>query len=65
MSDEIVRYSFEDGVAVLRFDDGKANALSYAALTGLSDGLDRAAKDDAKSLVLAGRPTYVIDRRIK
>ncbi len=56
MSDDLVRYDLEEGVAVLRFDDGKANAFSYAALEALNGALDRAEKDEAKALVLVGRP---------
>jgi enoyl-CoA hydratase len=44
----------EDGVAVLRFDDGKVNALSYAALDALQAGLDRA-EADADAVCLVGR----------
>jgi enoyl-CoA hydratase len=41
-------------VAVITFDDGKANALSFAALDGLSAALTAAAAD-AKATVLLGR----------
>jgi enoyl-CoA hydratase len=44
----------EDGVAVLRFDDGKVNALSYAAVEALQAGLDRA-EADADAVCLVGR----------
>jgi enoyl-CoA hydratase len=44
----------EDGVAVLRFDDGKVNALSYAAIEALQAGLDRA-EADADAVCLVGR----------
>ena len=37
-----VTTSIEDGVAVLRFDDGKANVLSMAALPSFDAALDRA-----------------------
>jgi enoyl-CoA hydratase len=54
MSDAPVTTTIEDGVAVLRFDDGKANALSYAAIEALSAGLDLAEKE-ASAVCLAGR----------
>jgi enoyl-CoA hydratase len=44
----------EDGVAVLRFDDGKVNALSYEAIDALHAGLDRA-EADADAVCLVGR----------
>lgn len=47
--------TIEDGVAVLRFDDGKVNVLSYAAIEALSEGLDRAEKD-ADAACIVGRP---------
>jgi enoyl-CoA hydratase len=56
MSSDTVQYTLEDDVAVLRMDDGKVNALSHGVLDGLAEGLDRAQKDEAKALVLLGRP---------
>lgn len=55
MSDEILRFDLKDRVAVLHFDDGKANAVSPAALEALNRGLDRAEKE-AGAAVLFGRP---------
>ncbi|MCA9611988.1 MAG: crotonase/enoyl-CoA hydratase family protein [Myxococcales bacterium] len=46
--------TLRDDVAVIRMDDGKANALSPAMLTELSAALD-AARESAKAVVLAGR----------
>lgn len=54
MSQEVVRYTLEDEVAVLRLDDGKANALSHAVLEALGSQLDRAEKE-AGAVLLAGR----------
>jgi len=42
-----------DDIAVIRLDDGKANALGHVALDGLDDALDQAG--DAKAVVLFGR----------
>lgn len=44
-----------DGLAVVRMDDGKANAFSFAMLDALGAALD-AAEKDAKALLLLGRP---------
>ncbi|HEY8525363.1 MAG TPA: crotonase/enoyl-CoA hydratase family protein [Acidimicrobiales bacterium] len=44
----------EDGVAVLRFDDGKVNALSHAAIEALEAGLDTA-EAEARAVCLVGR----------
>jgi enoyl-CoA hydratase len=44
-----------DGVAVVRMDDGKANAISFAMLDALGAALDEAEKA-AKAVVLLGRP---------
>lgn len=53
---EIVAYALEDGVATLTLDDGKANALAPAMSQALNAGLDRAAADQARAVVLRGRP---------
>lgn len=44
----------EDGVAVLRFDDGKVNVLSHAAIDALDAALDRA-EAEASAVCLVGR----------
>jgi enoyl-CoA hydratase len=55
MADEIVTNELRSGVAILRLDDGKANALSVAMQSQIHAGLDLAEKQ-AQSLVIAGRP---------
>lgn len=52
---EAVTTTIEDGVAVLRFDDGKVNVLSYAAIDAIQAGLDRA-QADATAVCIVGRP---------
>jgi len=52
MSDAVTT-TVEDGVAVVRLDDGKANALSMAVIGGLHEALDKAASD-ATAVCLAG-----------
>lgn len=56
MSQDAVRYALDENIAVLTLDDGKANALSHAVIDALAEGLDRAAKDEARAILLAGRP---------
>ena len=52
MSDAVTT-TVEDGVAVVRIDDGKANALSVAVLGQLHEALD-AATADATALCIVG-----------
>jgi enoyl-CoA hydratase len=49
-----VTTTIEDGVAVLRFDDGKANVLSYDAIDAFSVALDRA-EAEASAVCIVGR----------
>jgi len=51
---EILRTVVEDNVALLRFDDGKANTVSPASLEALNRGLDRA-EQEAGAALLIGR----------
>src|SRR5262245_54127386 len=46
--------TIEDGVAVLRFDDGKVNVLSHAAIDAFESALDLAAAD-ARAVCIIGR----------
>ena len=52
---ELVRYELRDSVALLRFDDGRANAVSFAAIDALHAALARA-EQEASAAVLLGRP---------
>jgi enoyl-CoA hydratase len=52
---EPLSYSLEDKVAIVRMDDGKANALSQPMIDALDAALARA-EQEASALVLAGRP---------
>jgi enoyl-CoA hydratase len=58
MASENVRYELVDKVAVIRLDDGKANALSHAIIDGLTQCLGRAERE-AAAVLLVGR-----DRRL-
>ena len=50
---DAVTTTVEDGVAVVRLDDGKANALSMAVIHGLHEALDEATAD-ASAVCIAG-----------
>lgn len=54
MAGPALRYELEQGLAVLRLDDGKANALSPALVAQLREALTRAQKE-ASAVVLVGR----------
>ena len=55
MSTDPLHYALEGTTAVLRMDDGKANALPDAMIDGLLAALVRAEKE-ASAIVLVGRP---------
>jgi enoyl-CoA hydratase len=44
----------QDGIALIRMDDGKANAINFEMIAALNAALD-IAEADAKAIVLAGR----------
>ena len=54
MTTSVLSYTLEGTTAVLRMDDGKANALSDAMITALLEALTRAEKE-ATAIVLTGR----------
>ena len=54
MSD-VVTYEFEGDVAVVRIDDGKANALSPDVVAALDEAVGLA-ETEARALMLIGRP---------
>ena len=49
-----VEYSLESSVATIGMDDGKVNVLSPAMQDDINAALDRAEKDDARAVVVAG-----------
>jgi enoyl-CoA hydratase len=51
---DLVTYTLDGNVAVIRMDDGKVNALSFEMFASLNSALDRAEKD-AAAPVLLGR----------
>ncbi len=58
MSDtpDSVTYQLDGNVAVIRFDDGKANVLTHGAIEAIHSLLTRAEADEAKAVVIMGRP---------
>ena len=56
MAEEPVEYTLEGKVAVIRLDDGKANALSHGMLDAIHAAFDRAQEEDAGAVALVGRP---------
>ena len=56
MTDASVTYALDGNVAVIHFDDGKANVFTHAALEELQSLLTRAEADEAKAVVIVGRP---------
>jgi enoyl-CoA hydratase len=52
---DLLRYELVDSVALLRFDDGRANVASHASIAAIDAALSRAEKE-ANAAVLLGRP---------
>jgi enoyl-CoA hydratase len=53
MSDA-VKYELNESVATITLDDGKVNVLGPAMQSALNEALDKAEKDSAKAVVIAG-----------
>jgi enoyl-CoA hydratase len=56
VANTVISYSLEGTLAVIRIDDGKANALGTTALDTLQSKLDDAQRDEASAVILVGRP---------
>jgi len=56
VSDSPIQYQLDGSIAILRFDDGKANTFSPDSLAALNAALDRAEKDEARCILWSGRP---------
>jgi len=54
MSNDFVHYEQKNGVAIMRIDDGKRNALAQPVLREISEAFDRAEADNA-TVILTGR----------
>ncbi|MBX3130019.1 MAG: crotonase/enoyl-CoA hydratase family protein [Polyangiaceae bacterium] len=55
MTDASVSVEIRDHIALIKLDDGRANALGIATLEALEAALDRAERE-ARTVVLTGRP---------
>ncbi|MFD0387461.1 hypothetical protein ACFQ4K_05870 [Tistrella bauzanensis] len=51
----MMELTFDDKLAVLRIDDGKANAMGPAFFDALDHAMNQAEAEGARALVLAGR----------
>ncbi len=49
-----VNYELNESVATIALDDGKVNVLGPTMQAAVNEALDRAEKDDAKAVVIAG-----------
>ncbi|MCW2624488.1 enoyl-CoA hydratase-related protein, partial [Mycobacterium sp.] len=49
-----VSYELNESVATITLDDGKVNVLGPVMQSAINEALDRAEKDSAKALVIAG-----------
>jgi enoyl-CoA hydratase len=58
MSDAPVTTTIDDGVAVIRFDDGKVNVLSYAAIEALNAAFDQAQEEATAIALLGGKRAF-------
>lgn len=54
MTTAAVSYELDGSVAVIRLDDGKANAISHEVVDALHEALDRA-EAEARAVVIVGR----------
>ncbi len=54
--DDVLRYELDANVAVIRFDDGKANVLTHAVLERFQSLLTQAEADEVRAVTIIGRP---------
>jgi enoyl-CoA hydratase len=55
---EKITYDIEGGIARIKMDDGKANAMNWTFFEEMKKGMDQAENDGAKALVITGRPGF-------
>jgi enoyl-CoA hydratase len=53
-----IHYELHDEIALIRMDDGKANAMDFLFFDEMNKGLDRLEGDCARTLIITGRPGY-------
>ena len=55
-TDPAIRYELDGDVAVVHFDDGKANVLTHSVIAALQGALTSAESDGARAVAIIGRP---------
>jgi enoyl-CoA hydratase len=55
-AEDALRYELDGNVAVVHFDDEKANVLTHAVLERFHELLTRAENDEARAVLIVGRP---------
>ncbi|HVN49791.1 MAG TPA: crotonase/enoyl-CoA hydratase family protein [Acidimicrobiales bacterium] len=55
-TDPAIRYQLDGDVAVVYFDDGKANVLTHSVIEALHAALGAAESDGARAVAIIGRP---------
>ena len=55
---DAIGYELDGGVAQITLDDGKVNAMALPFFDALNAALDRAERDAAGAVVIAGRPGF-------
>jgi enoyl-CoA hydratase len=53
-----INCEIDNGIAVIKMDDGKANAMDNVFFEEFGESLDRVETDNAKVLIFAGRPGF-------
>lgn len=53
-----INYEIDNGIAVIKIDDGKANVMDSVFFEEFGESLDRVETDNAKVLIFAGRPGF-------
>ena len=51
----MLNFKLQGDIAILQFDDGKANVVGHTFIDAMTEGLDRAERE-AKAVVITGRP---------
>ena len=51
-----MQYEKNDKISIITLDDGKMNVMNWEFFQELNDSLDRALSDEAKVVILTGRP---------
>jgi len=52
---DVMQYSIEGDVAIMRFDDGKANAVGHDFVDAMNEGLAHGTGAQKKALTIWGR----------